>query len=441
VADDDSPAARPAPSRRALLLLFLLALAVRVALVLAFQTHQPGSPRTEMETAARSLAAGGPVGGLFGPGPTANVSPAYPAVLSVVYRVWGSENVLPQQLLAALATTITLVPVLGWRLGLRPAVGWAAGLAAALLPVNATETDGAWEQPVIGLALAAVLLLAAALQDRDFRSPRLVAAFGLLMALGGLLAPQDILVTGAMAFLGAWVASRAGVPRLLASGAAVALLCLLAWAPWTARNYAELGGFVPLRSNFGLELYLGNNSRADGMGGTMHDVHPIISAEENERVQRQGELAYMREQGQIARDWIANHPGNFAALTARRFQQFWFPSRGIFWSASPRRGQIFAAVFGVSGALALAGLLWLVEARQRYRWLFVAGLFGPALLHLLTHLHGRYRYPIFALSLLVAFEVVFRLADRLRPGKRGAAEPSEAVTPEARVSAGAGRGS
>ena len=37
------------------------------------------------------------------------------------------------------------------------------------------------------------------------------------------------------------------------------LTCVLGIVPWTARNYAAFGQLVPVKSNFGLEFWLGNN--------------------------------------------------------------------------------------------------------------------------------------------------------------------------------------
>ena len=43
-----------------------------------------------------------------------------------------------------------------------------------------------------------------------------------------------------------------------------ALFTTLIIAPWTIRNYAVLGGFVPVKSQFGFTLWVGNNPYATG---------------------------------------------------------------------------------------------------------------------------------------------------------------------------------
>jgi len=407
----------PHMSRKALVLVFLLALGVRVALVFIYR---PGWPGSEMIRAARGLAATGTLSNVWGPEPTAHVTPIYPAILAGLYWLFGGGQgefpALPQQLLAALtaALTITTVPVLARRLGLRPAAGWTAAVCLALLPVHTVETDGRWEQPLAGLALAGLLLLAAGLQESAFQSWKRVMAFGLLMGITGLLAPA-ILPAAALALAAAWFASRADFGRVLIAGSAIALICVVAWAPWTIRNYLMLGGFVPLRSNFGLEFRLGNNPGADGTGLALKHAHPSDDKEQYKHLQELGELAYMREQQRIALDWISENPGGFAALCGKRFLLFWFPSQVMCAQARPLIGTFIAAIFAGTAALSLA---WLILTRHHYRWLLAAGLLGPSLVYLISHVLIRYRYPVFFVSMLVAWEAIFALATRLRPTQK-----------------------
>jgi hypothetical protein len=419
----------PPISRKAVLAVFALALAVRVTFVLVMR---PGYPGSEMIKAASGLATRGSLSDVYGKGPTAHVAPLYPALLAGLYTICGADErsfpVLGQQLLAALTTaaTIALVPVLARRLGLRPAAGWAAAVCLALLPVHSVEVDGRWEQPFTALVLAGLLLVAARLQDCDFRSLSRAAAFGLLMAAGGLLAPV-ILPAAGLALLGCWVASRANVLRGLAAGAVVALVCMVVWAPWIMRNYRELGGFVPLRSNFGLELRLGNSPGADGMGLTLRHTHPSVDPEQEARLRTLGELPYMREQQEIALDWIADHPDDFAALCGRRFLLFWFPPPAMCLQSLSFVGTAVSALFRVTAVLSLVGLLWLILTRHRYRWLIATGLLGPALVYIITHVLIRYRYPVFFLSMLVAWELVFILASLLSSRRNLQTVPREDV--------------
>ena len=109
-------------------------------------------------------------------------------------------------------------------------------------------------------ALLAATLLWATLELAD--SPRLHrlkdwGAYGLLWAFALLTNPS---LGSVLPFLLGWAAYRTAKRgagwRAPALAAAVVVLCC---APWTIRNYRAFHRFIPLRSNLGVELYVGNN--------------------------------------------------------------------------------------------------------------------------------------------------------------------------------------
>lgn len=64
----------------------------------------------------------------------------------------------------------------------------------------------------------------------------------------------------------------------------------------------------------------------------------------------------------------------------------------------------------VVGIGAIAGLGQLFSTRHPYRWLFLAATFGPMVMYLLTHVCGRYIYPVFGLRVLLSCHFVCVLA-------------------------------
>src|SRR5262249_19553511 len=115
-------------------------------------------------------------------------------------------------------------------------------------------------------------------------------------------------------------------------------------APWVWRNHAVLGAVVPLRSNFGLELHLGNHPGASGRtGGHAGEglsepalvQHPYDNPVEVARLCRLGEVEYRRGHQREAADWIRAHPGEFAALTAARLHYDWSPTPDL-WAGDGR---------------------------------------------------------------------------------------------------------
>ena len=78
---------------------------------------------------------------------------------------------------------------------------------------------------------------------------------------------------------------------------------------------------VPLRSNFPLELYIGNNNNY----ATRQFVWPPRITKEREllRYFRIGETAFMDEEKRKAMEFIRAHPRIFLELTVKRFVAFW----------------------------------------------------------------------------------------------------------------------
>jgi hypothetical protein len=343
------------------------------------------------------------------------VAPLYPLFLAGIYWLFGPATPtarLVQELFAALATSagIALLPLVGRRTGLGATSGVVAGLLLAVLPVNLyVETTGSWEQPYAALLLTVLLLAFAALHEGRWESGRLVVVTGLLLAGVALLSPSS-LPAGGLMLAAEWWAQRGRRTRVVLSSLVMLLICLAAIAPWAVRNYYALGGFVPLRSNFGLEIALGNR---DGATGKSYDTawddadtffaraHPYMSREVQDRIKEMGELAYMREQSRIGREWIREHPGPFAALTLKRFQLFWFPPVDM-WSPSTSARLFKSLAFSLLGAGAWGGLALLLFSRNPYAGLWAAVLFGGSFVFLITHVDLRYRYPVFGLSALLA---------------------------------------
>ncbi len=129
----------------------------------------------------------------------------------------------------------------------------------------------------------------------------------------------------------------------------------LACVPWTWRNHQALGGLFFIRSNFGLELRMGNHEGAgatldlSAQGGT--ERHPRTNEEEARKVQQLGELEYMRQAGREATAWIRSHPAEFLRLTGLRVAQFWLGpiddlpvALGISAPDAPLRGRRLAGV-------------------------------------------------------------------------------------------------
>ncbi len=386
----------------------------------------------EMERAALAVSKAGTIRDVFVDvsWPSAHVSPAYPWIVGTVYRLAGPDwrRMRWTQVLlccAVSATTAALLPLAARRTGLRPAAGIAAAMALVLLPVYFWEqTNGDWEQPLAGLTLLLLVLDAEAGRRNGWRL-RDVVRSGLLLGWSALLSPPVALTGGLMAL--ARFAGAPGEARRIGRGLAIeGLIVAACLAPWTYRNYRELGGFVPLRSNLGLELYVGNHDRASGyFDAATRARQPFGSHVELTEYQQLGEWPYMRRKLASALDWIGSNPGRFARLTA--------PGRDLLdpdppllaqpRGEEPRRrrpdvGRLYLP--DEPAGLRRPGVS--LPARHPARWTYAAALIAPSLIYFVIHVLPRYRYPTYPIVLLLGAELVVVLVLRVRRGRPSSEE-------------------
>jgi hypothetical protein len=109
----------------------------------------------------------------------------------------------------------------------------------------------------------------------------------------------------------AWIA-----PLFAGAIGAIAIL-----SPWIIRNYEVFHRFIPVRSGYGLELYIGNNGYSTRwVNSSLHPNHNDAELEEYKRV---GEMAYMDHKKQQAQTYIGAHPGWFVWMSCRRALYIW----------------------------------------------------------------------------------------------------------------------
>ncbi len=404
-------------AKRNVLIITLVAF-LAAGLRLTFVARQ-GAPwgGAEMVRAARSWAQEGRLAHVFSDhtGDSAHVAPVYPILLGTVYRLVGWEGRSAgwgQAMIAVIPTvvSVSLLPIVAFRTRLSPIAGVLGALITACSPLNIwVETSGTWEQPLIAVALIALLLAFVKLHDDGWRSWRLALLVGGMLGFSALLNP--VLVPAAALMLLAELALRRGDKRAVMLKMLTLSVCAaLVVAPWTLRNYRIFGAIVPIRSNFGLELWIGNNPSANGKTfssawddpkAPMSQPHPYTSPEEAERLTQAGEVQYMRDKLGLASAWISRHPDRFINLTLHRIRLFWFPSSDLWSPSSPGR-VLKSLAFSITAAAAWGNLIRLMLMRNPYRWLWLSALIGPSLSYAITHVDPRYRYPIFGLTILLA---------------------------------------
>jgi hypothetical protein len=204
---------------------------------------------------------------------------------------------------------------------------------------------------------------------------------------------------------------RPSLPQTLLGPILSALIFLAVITPWSVRNYAVFHAFIPMRSNFGAELYQATLFSTDGFpwGATL----PMAEhAPDFQRFERLGEVGYSREQGAIAKARIHAHPSLFIRNTIRRVYFFWISvphdgDSGLFVEAVRRINFCFFSFTGILG-LALA-LRRHIPAAWLFFWAFAI---CPFVYYFVTA-QARFRHPLEPIICILSV-YLFQSADRTR---------------------------
>lgn len=393
---------------RQCILLLALGFSARVFLISVTHEYRKLEP-FEVQRAAYSLATKGVLGNpyMIDTGPTAHVSPGYPIILSVIYRIfgYGEKAEFVKEVVSSFVSSLVwaLMPLAASTLGVPPLAGFFGGLLGALLPFKfTTETKGDWETPYNALATLLLAAFTAAIwQRRTFTSRRALqsgAAWGLSLLF------MSSLLTSWLAFAAAG-AFREFSGRYARFAAIQALVVCCFLAPWAIRNKIQLGEPIVTRSNLGTELRLSNNDlatpseRVNYAKGLYAIYHPSQNLAEAERVRALGEPEYNRRLMQQALAWIRTHPRRFLELTGARVVYFWLQ----LGPGMPLVKALWLSVFGFAGLIG-----WFFLAHESFWRALPLGLLFAIypLPYYLVQFMLRYRYPVDWISLLLAVYLV-----------------------------------
>jgi hypothetical protein len=363
-------------------------------------------------------------------GPTAWTTPVYPFLLAGVFRLFGAYTFPAFVAAVALNITcsaLTCLPVfyVGKKLG-----GLGAGAGAAwlwaLFPNAIILPFASISDAALSALLAATILWTTIKLSDSPSGIRAACAYGLLW---GFTLMTNATLLALLPFLLVWLApsnARRGgarrdkppaIPGI--NAVAIAAIALLCCVPWTIRNYREFHTFVPLRSVFGLQLWLGNNDRAPGQ--TPGRLHPIDNAAERALYESQGEIAYMHQKMQEGLDFIRSHPLRTARSIAGRIAGTWTAETSTGAMPHPIRDFLRGPGFWPGYVLAwnlvipiaaLAGLIALLRRRNGYA--FPVAVF-PLILpvtYYFTLFQPRYRQPVDPVLMILASYLLWSGGDR-----------------------------
>jgi hypothetical protein len=200
----------------------------------------------------------------------------------------------------------------------------------------------------------------------------------------------------------AWRLHKQGRPWIK-HATLVILVFTIGLVPWTVRNYRVFHKVIVLRSNFGLELWLGNNPAvADTWSPWMH---PNDNPAEAEKYKRMGEIAFMAEKQHQAIEFMRTHPRDTMYFMFHRFVDNWLAmtdSPADSWSTSPLYVKAFMSLNILLSLFTLLGTLFAYRERlpDAAPYAFVILIFP--LVFYVTHSSLRYRFPMDPIMMVLA---------------------------------------
>ncbi len=360
----------------------------------------------EMARIARALVSGHGFADPFHgrTGPTAWVTPAYPLLIAAVFKLFGVYSAFSAWVLLAMncvlnalmVRTVYEIAARCFRRHGGPGIALGSAWAWALYPAAMQyAVRWVWEMTLTAFLFSSVLVLALRMrgvgeaegEPGSGQTTGRWAAFGLLWGLLALSNPEVCIM---LPVTGIWILLGGFHARQVSRAALAGVLCLAVIAPWSLRNWEVFHHWVPLRGNFGAELYLGNGPGAVGL--LMEYNHPGESAAQLRLYRDMGEVSYVRMRGEEAKKIIRADWPRFWRLSLTRLYFFWFgvphPSDDAPWVEYGR--SLNYQLFSITGLLGLA-----VALRRRVP---AAGLFAACflllpLLYYFVTVHARFRHP------------------------------------------------
>jgi 4-amino-4-deoxy-L-arabinose transferase-like glycosyltransferase len=362
-------------------------------------------------------------------GPTTWVPPLYPLLLAAVFKVFGIYTLRSAWVILAInsffsaLTTLTTYEIAARCFNRRVAV-WSAWIWALYPAAMQYAVRWVWDMTFSTWLLSLILVLALRMRrigeapsdtnqdprsSDDGRTKRRWLIFGLLWGILALSNPSLLLFLPAC---GLWILHGTHqVRKQLAFASLAAVVFLLCISPWIIRNALVFHRFIPMRANFGAELYLGNGPGARGF--LMEYNHPYEAPDQMRLYKQLGEVDYAKMCGRMARNYIASDPALFVRNSLKRVYFFWVSvphPTGDKWYLEPFRVANFAFA-------SLAGLFGLTLALKRHipaAWLFAWAFVLIPLIYYFVTVHARFRDPLEPLIAILAV-YLFQSAEKRWP--------------------------
>ena len=191
-------------------------------------------------------------------------------------------------------------------------------------------------------------------------------------------------------------------------------------SPWVIRNWSVLGSPV-LNTNFGFNLYLGNNPSATGEFVSISDTPQGGVWDE---LRSHSEIVASEALRNEALAWIKENPDKFLDLAWRKAGYFWMPPVHQGESEQSNVEALARTIWAIQFFLligAATGTIFCSKLRQnnavRMMWLAVV---GYTTVHMLFYVIVRYREPIMPFLCIMAALAIESVLVKFDRGTKGA---------------------
>lgn len=413
---------------RWMVLIFLAALAIRSAYVLAAPRFDPflkaenglwGDARF-YHMIAVNLAEGN--GYTLDPGITKDINiypPLLPHFLAGVYLIFGPSVVAARLAQAVLGSlTAVILYLLGTRMFTSRAVGLLTALGAIFHPLLLVFAAWLYTETIYIFLLSVALLLFFYL----LKNPRMILAVGAGFIIGLSMLARPMLSAFAP-FLLLWaLLSIKNKWRAVGISAVVVLAMFMTMLTWTLRNYWVSGEWALVRSYPAYYIWKQNNPLANGGVGTSKEFDQAaydLLASQYVGFERLSEDEQNSKALEATVRWVWSDPLGYASLLGKKVLRFWSPlaltisdnSRDV-----PIPGWVATAVAIPYDAFILVAVVGMVVAFKRRIPVLMAVILVVyfQLVTLLFSASTRYAMPIIpsmlllaAFGLIVIFQKIF----------------------------------
>lgn len=349
-------------------------------------------------------------------GPTAWIPPAYPWLIAAAFKVFGIYSAGALWFMLAvnlLCATLTIAVI--YRIGLRsfsPEIAFGGAFLWAASPDAVAMSVRIWDIGPATLLGALLVLCYLRVVQADARSRDWII-YGILWGVSALVS-TTLLAMLPLTMIVLFLHDRARMRRQTTLALGIAILIML---PWTVRNYVEFGRLIPIRGNFGAELWAGNHPGVQGPSD--ESLHPLKNKDELNAYLTMGESRYMADCQRRAMRFIRENPKQFATLTGARILSFWTAPL-VMTSAWP---------IGCS-VLAWVSMIFLL-ARRATRLVavpFAAAMFFFPFSYYISHAESYFRSPIEPLISLLTAYGFFKCLEKI--SARGSAASAASSLPD-----------